>query len=87
MNWTVVMNWCVGVVFRVFIWAAAHLPHWIRKGCEGCCNYDILQRNQRRMCLCTGMLYDPSKEEPRHSRLKPYAMYLKNAFKKIFHLK
>lgn len=57
------------------------------KGCEGCCNYDILQRNQRRMCLCTGMLYDPSKEEPRHSRLKPYAMYLKNAFKKIFHLK
>ena len=26
------------------------------KGCEGCCNYDILQRNHRRMCLCTGML-------------------------------
>ena len=21
------------------------------KGCEGCCNYDILQRNNRRMCL------------------------------------
>ncbi len=57
------------------------------RGCEGCCNYDILQRNHRRMCLCTGMLYDPSKEEPRHSRLKPYAVYLKNTFKKIFHLK
>ena len=57
------------------------------KGCEGCCNYDILQRNQRRMCLCTGMLYDPSKEEPRHSRLKPYLVYLSNAFKKMFHLK
>jgi hypothetical protein len=33
------------------------------KGCESCVNYDILQRNQRRMCLCTGMLYDPAKEE------------------------
>ncbi|MFR9651911.1 MAG: GNAT family N-acetyltransferase [Rikenellaceae bacterium] len=29
------------------------------KGCEGCVNFDILQRNNRRMCLCTGMLYDP----------------------------
>jgi predicted acetyltransferase len=30
------------------------------KGCEACVNYDILQRNNRRMCLCTGMLYDPA---------------------------
>ena len=56
-------------------------------GCQGCCNYDILLRNNRRMCLCTGMLYDPAKEEPRHSPLKPYAVYLKNGLKKIFHLK
>lgn len=33
------------------------------KGCEGCRNYDILQRNNRKMCLCTGMLYDPEKVE------------------------
>jgi len=33
------------------------------KGCEACVNYDILQRNNRRMCLCTGMLYDAGKEE------------------------
>jgi len=33
------------------------------KGCEACVNYDILVRNQRRMCLCTGMLYNPEKEE------------------------
>ena len=33
------------------------------KGCEACVNYDILQRNNRRMCLCTGMLYDPAREE------------------------
>ena len=31
------------------------------KGCEGCRNYDILVRNERRMCLCTGMLYDPAR--------------------------
>jgi len=32
------------------------------RGCESCVNYDILQRNSRRMCLCTAMLFDPSKE-------------------------
>lgn len=31
-------------------------------GCKACTNYDILERNQRRMCLCTAMLA-PSKEE------------------------
>ena len=29
-------------------------------GCASCPNYDILQRTQRRMCLCTGMLFDPA---------------------------
>lgn len=28
-------------------------------GCEGCKNFDILVRNNYRMCLCTGLLYDP----------------------------
>jgi len=32
------------------------------KGCSSCRNYDILQRNNRKMCLCTGMMA-PSKEE------------------------
>lgn len=31
-------------------------------GCKSCPNYDILERNNRRMCLCTAMLA-PSKEE------------------------
>lgn len=26
------------------------------KGCQSCPNYDILTRNNRKMCLCTGML-------------------------------
>ena len=29
------------------------------KGCEGCRNFDILTRNEYRLCLCTGLLYDP----------------------------
>ena len=32
------------------------------KGCQSCPNYDILQRNERKLCLCTGMLA-PSKQE------------------------
>ncbi len=30
------------------------------KGCASCVNYDILQRTNRRHCLCTGMLFDPN---------------------------
>ncbi|MFR9602463.1 MAG: GNAT family N-acetyltransferase [Rikenellaceae bacterium] len=58
------------------------------KGCEGCKNYDILQRNNRRMCLCTGMLYDPkSPKNKQQTRLAPYTMLLKNKIQKIFNLK
>ncbi len=28
------------------------------KGCQGCVNYDILQRNEKKLCLCTGMMCD-----------------------------
>jgi len=31
-------------------------------GCKSCKNYDILERNERKMCLCTAMLA-PSKNE------------------------
>ncbi len=30
------------------------------RGCEGCVNFDVLQRTDRRYCICTGMLYDPA---------------------------
>ena len=33
------------------------------KGCQSCVNYDILQRTGRRMCLCTGMLFDPKAQK------------------------
>ena len=29
------------------------------RGCEGCCNHDILVAKERKFCICTGMLYDP----------------------------
>lgn len=28
-------------------------------GCQTCKNYDVLTRTNRKMCLCTGMLFDP----------------------------
>lgn len=42
------------------------------KGCESCVNYDILLRTNRKMCLCTGMLYDPKweKEKKKTTNIK-----------------
>lgn len=57
------------------------------KGCEGCCNYDILCRNRRRMCLCYGMLYDPKGRLVKQSRFTPYITWVKNKCSKLFHLK
>ncbi len=33
------------------------------KGCQTCKNFDVLTRTEQKMCLCTGMLYDPDKED------------------------
>ncbi len=57
------------------------------RGCEGCRNYDILQRNNRRMCLCTGMLYDPKQPLTEKDRPNPYIMKVKNSINKVLHLK
>lgn len=37
------------------------------EGCKTCVNYDILQRTDRKHCLCTGMLFDPHKKT-RHNK-------------------
>jgi len=42
------------------------------KGCQSCVNYDILMRNDRRMCLCTAMLYDPNKNDKKFDFNKKY---------------
>ncbi|WP_185873617.1 GNAT family N-acetyltransferase [Blattabacterium cuenoti] len=33
------------------------------KGCKSCANFDILIRNKKKMCLCTGLLYNPYDED------------------------
>lgn len=32
-------------------------------GCKGCTNHDILVLKQRKFCICTGMLYDPTEHQ------------------------
>ncbi|MFD2530988.1 GNAT family N-acetyltransferase [Gracilimonas halophila] len=47
------------------------------KGCQSCPNYDILTRNNRKNCLCTGMLFDPThpNNKPKQEREKNIAKY------------
>ena len=33
------------------------------KGCEGCRHFDILKSHDYKMCICTGLLYDPKEKE------------------------
>ncbi|GAA4268459.1 GNAT family N-acetyltransferase [Hyunsoonleella aestuarii] len=40
-------------------------------GCQTCKNYDVLTRTNRKMCLCTGMLYDPKKSGTDQDKAKP----------------
>lgn len=57
------------------------------QGCQGCVNYDILQRNNRRMCLCTGMLFDPKTPIDQTPKTNPYMILLRNRISKFLHLK
>lgn len=36
------------------------------RGCQGCKNHDVLERTDRKYCICTAMLYDPEthKDKP-----------------------
>ena len=40
------------------------------RGCEGCCNVDVLHRTGRKYCICTGMLFDPAKQKGEEQTLK-----------------
>lgn len=56
------------------------------KGCSGCTNFDILQRKDYKMCLCTGMLYDPKQreEEDQYTFNKKVLTRLKNIKQTLF---
>jgi N-acetylglutamate synthase-like GNAT family acetyltransferase len=53
------------------------------KGCQGCVNYDVLQRNDRKICLCTGMMCnlathkEPSKPEEKRQKWESFIRFLK----------
>lgn len=52
------------------------------KGCQTCTNYEILKSKDNKMCLCTGMLYDPKEQQkipPRH----PFNVKVLNRLNKI----
>jgi hypothetical protein len=57
-------------------------------GCQTCKNYDVLQRTEQKMCLCTGMLYDPSQqtrlETGNHNYDKKVWTRLKNIKQSMF---
>jgi len=61
------------------------------KGCQSCVNYDILTRTNRKMCLCTGMLYDPN-DKDKYRRKKfadykdKYAKWLKERADTLFRM-
>jgi len=33
------------------------------RGCRGCINHPILEMKERKFCICTGMLYDPTQHK------------------------
>ena len=51
-------------------------------GCQTCQNYDVLTRTNRKMCLCTGMLYDAkAKQTEEKVKVKD------KVFKRLKHIK
>ncbi|MEO9570148.1 MAG: GNAT family N-acetyltransferase [Polaribacter sp.] len=52
-------------------------------GCQTCKNYDVLTRTNRKMCLCTGMLFDPKKQNEKE---KPVEVK-ENVFKRLKKMK
>lgn len=53
------------------------------KGCQTCRNYDILTRTERKMCLCTGMLYDPADKDKKHKRTRSLNVKVLERLKQI----
>jgi len=51
-------------------------------GCQTCKNYDVLQRTEQKMCLCTGMLYDQNSKVKKENR-----KVKEKVFKRLKHIK
>ena len=55
--------WMYGSVIAKFDFPIYKTDEAFWKGCEGCVNHDILMAKNRKFCICTAMLYDPSLHE------------------------
>lgn len=53
-------------------------------GCQSCKNYDVLQRTERKMCFCTGMIYDPNEKHNNKSINPKKWERLKNLKRSLF---
>ena len=51
------------------------------KGCQTCKNFDILTRTERKMCLCTGMLFNPEESAKKGEKLD------KKSFERLWRIK
>lgn len=51
------------------------------RGCQGCVNYDVLTRTERKYCICTAMLFDPSKHKDK-KEIKEQIKDIKKLLKK-----
>jgi len=55
------------------------------KGCQTCKNFDVLTRTDQKMCLCTGMLYDPATKSKKEKKVNGKAFKrLKNIKESLF---
>ena len=70
------MNYELG--FRPVTFAALTDDPEFWKGCQGCRNYLILESNEYRMCLCTGLLYDPAEHIEVKSPAHPEILHMKD---------
>ena len=70
------MNYELG--FRPVTFAALTDDPEFWKGCQGCRNYQILESNEYRMCLCTGLLYNPAEHIEVKSPAHPEILHMKD---------
>lgn len=74
------MNYELG--FRPVTFAALTDDPEFWKGCQGCRNYQILESNDHRMCLCTGLLYDPVEHITSDDPARPELVNMKDGDQK-----
>ena len=57
------------------------------KGCQTCKNFDVLTRTEQKMCLCTGMLYDPTTKAKKEKKVNGKAFKRLKSIKESLFLK